>query len=189
MNTNINSVAAIWKGAQKALINVFIVGYVLGSFVMCYPPSQFHDAAVSAVKPFFNFFGLYQFFCFYAPNPQTVHRIHVWAEIYFRDGSKKLWEFPRLDNFKNDFYQHQSNHRFYMWKNYIYSGELYPEIFPDAARFVARINWNPQNPPVTIIIYTQPVLTVLSRFDDGRDLKSALPVSKRFTYVVRPEEL
>lgn len=189
MDASTDAIGAARKTDKKALLNLFIICYGLGSFIMCCPPSKFRDATVSAIKPLFDCFGLYQFFYMYAPDPPSVHRIHICADISFADGTSRVWEFPALDSFKSDFYKHQSKHRYYQWKYYLFFPGAYPQILPDAARWAARMNWDPKNPPVRVVLFNRPEITLLPAVDTGRVTALAAPGSEFFTYQVRPGDL
>lgn len=186
-----NTQAAESSGNRQllALINIFIVVYGLGTFVMCSPPSIFRDAAVQAIKPIFNYLGLYQYFYMYAPTPPSVYTIHVCADITYADGTEKIWEFPRLESYKGDFYKHQSKHRYYQWKYYLFMPQENAQILPDAARWAARMNWNKTNPPVKVVLFNKPEFTQLPIVDTGHPTWIPGNESEYFTYDVKQEDL
>lgn len=173
-----------------AILNLFIVLYCIGAFIMCSPPSVCHDAMVAAIKPAFNFFGLYQYFWMYAPDPPKVNTIRIGADIAFADGSHKEWEFPRLQDYKNDFYLHQSKHRYYQWKYYLYDPKGNAKMLPDAALYAARMNnKDPKNLPVRVVLFKNTVETAFPMIDDGVIRTVTLPEDVFFTYQIKPGEL
>lgn len=184
-----NEAAPAWKGASFALTNLFIIVYSLGTFIMCSPPSVCHDALVAIVKPLFNFFGVYQMFWMYAPDPPKVYTVHVCADIAFADGSHKVWEMPRLQDYKDDFYKHQSKHRYYQWKYYFFDPTTNPQILPDAAIYAARMNLTPGNPPVSVLLYTETDLTVVPAFSGQKHRTRYGGHKDLFFYKLKPGDL
>lgn len=157
---------------------------------MCCPPSACRDVLVAAVKPVFNFFGLYQYFWMYAPNPPKVYTIRIYADLVFKDGTRRTWELPRLLDYKGNFYLHQSKHRYYQWKYYLFNPKDNPEILKDAALYAARMNFDPKNPPVLVVLYKDTVETVLPYISDDGVLKTReLGRDEFFFYRPKAEEL
>ena len=144
---------------------------------------------VAAVKPVFNYFGLYQYFWMYAPDPPKVYTIRIYADITYADGKQKTWELPRLQTFKNDFYLHQSKHRYYQWKYYLFDPKTNFRILPDTALFAARMNDDPKNPPVRVDLYKDTEVTLYPVADDGEIRTDNLPRDMFFTYHIKPGEL
>lgn len=173
-----------------AILNLFIVLYCTGAFIMCSPPSVCHDALVAAVKPAFNFLGLYQNFWMYGPDPPRVNTIRISADITFADGSHKEWQFPRLQDYKGDFYLHQSKHRYYQWKYYLYDPKRNYQLLPDAALYAARMNYtDAKNPPVRVALFKTVVETAYPMIDDGVVRTETLQEEVFFTYDIKPGEL
>lgn len=178
------------RAIKFAILNLFIVLYSTGAFIMCTPPSVCHDVLVAAIKPAFNYFGLYQYFWMYAPDPPKVNSIRIGADITFADGSHKEWQFPRLQDYKNDFYLHQSKHRYYQWKYYLYDPIGNSEMLPDAALYAARMtNSDPKNPPVRVELFQTTIETAYPMMDDGIVRTETFPEKTFFTYAIKPGEL
>ena len=177
------------KSIYFVLLNLFIVAYSVSALIMCSPPSVCRDAMAAAIKPAFNFFGLYQFFWMYAPDPPKVHRVHICADILYADGGQKTWEFPRLDDYKNDFYLHQSKHRYYQWKYYLLDPEANSQILPDAALYAARMNNDVKNPPVRVVLFKDTEITLYPTVDIGLVRTDNLSRDLFFTYHIKPGEL
>ncbi|MBX9878114.1 MAG: hypothetical protein K2Y22_06600 [Candidatus Obscuribacterales bacterium] len=189
--TQQNQVQNIRRSLSYAFINLFIVVWTVAAFIMCSPPSVCHDVLVAAIKPPFLYMGLYQFFWMYAPDPPKVYTIHIGADILYADGTEKSWEFPRLQDYKKDFYLHQSKHRYYQWKYYLFDPVGNAEILPDAALFAARKNnADPKNPPVRVVLYNVTERTLLPGREDTGEVKTdSLQKDMFFTYHIKPGEL
>lgn len=190
METCSTQFGSVVKNKRTALINLFIAAYSLGTFILCCPPSVCRDVLVKAIKPYFNFLGLYQYFWMYAPNPPKVYTIRIYADLKLKDGTHKTWEFPRLLDYKNDFYKHQSKHRYYQWKYYLFEPKANPEILKDAALFAARINLDPANPPINVLLYKDTVETVCPYYRDNGVLRTRVMGRDEFFYCkIKAEEL
>lgn len=191
MQAQTTKAKTIWSGLNYVLVNLFIVVWTVSAFIMCSPPSVWHDVLVAAIKQPIRYMGLYQFFWMYAPDPPKVYTIHIGADILYKDGTEKSWEFPRLQDFKNDFYLHQSKHRYYQWKYYLFDPVGNASILPDAALFAARMNnTDPNNPPVRVVLFNVTERTLLPGKDDTGEIRTdALQKDMFFTYHIKPGEL
>lgn len=90
--------------------------------------------------------GFWQYWDMFAPNPASTD-IWVDAEVIYRDGSKKHYQYPRMfllsipekypnERFRKFFERANDNNYSYLW--------------PPFAQRIAFVNDNPSNPPVTV---------------------------------------
>ena len=80
----------------------------------------------------------------FAPNPMRENT-YIDAEITYQDGRKHIWTFPQMqelgygERYAKERYRKFANERLWVKENSM--------IWPDAARFIARLNRNPSDPP------------------------------------------
>ena len=83
----------------------------------------------------------------FAPDPMR-NNTYVDAEITYRDGRKHIWSFPQMqelgyyDRYVKERYRKFATERLWVEENSM--------LWPDAARYVARLNAKPSNPPQTV---------------------------------------
>jgi hypothetical protein len=102
------------------------------------------SALASRVTPYASAIGLFQAWAMFAPNPKRENT-YVDAEITYRDGRKHIWVFPQMQElgyaqrYAKERYRKFSNERLIKTEN--------SALWPDSARYIARLNANPSNPP------------------------------------------
>jgi hypothetical protein len=109
--------------------------------------SLLNDRMRAAIKPYMLWVGLYQAWDMFAPDPAKVNS-YVDAEITFRDGSTTLWSVPRMNEI--GYVDRYFKERYRKFSTEYLRIDAYAALWPDAARFIARANRNPSNPPVQV---------------------------------------
>ena len=164
--------------------------------IQCIPPKFFLVSALggeplvsklsSKVTPYAVGIGLFQAWSMFSPNPKRENT-YVDAEIMYRNGRKHIWVFPQMqelgyiERYAKERYRKFSNDRLVKKEN--------SAIWPDATRYIARLNADASNPPQIVklanyrcVIPTPP--------ESGE-----LPIPERwerevfFVYNVQPEDL
>lgn len=88
--------------------------------------------------------GLRQDWMMFAPNPMRENTF-IDAEITYRSGRKSIWTFPQMqelgyvERYAKERYRKFANER--LWVK-----DASP-LWPDAARYIARLNREPSDPP------------------------------------------
>jgi hypothetical protein len=95
------------------------------------------------------FFGLWQTWKVFAPDPKDWN-VYMSAIITLQDGTTKTWEFPRME--KLGFWERMKQERFRKWANDSVNDEKNSVVWFDTARYIARQNYDPSNPPVAVTI-------------------------------------
>jgi hypothetical protein len=93
--------------------------------------------------------GLSQGWALFAPDPESVNAYLV-ARITYRDGQKKFWKFPMPQDY--GYYRRYFMERQRKWSSDNLRMDYNSALWPDAARYVARLNNDPNNPPVTVAL-------------------------------------
>jgi len=92
--------------------------------------------------------GLTQGWALFAPEPAAMNA-YIVAQITYRDGQKKFWKFPMPQDY--GYYR-----RYFMARRLRWSMDNLQQenaaLWPDAARYVARVNNDPNNPPVSVAL-------------------------------------
>jgi hypothetical protein len=136
------------SSSKRALINILISFNLLAILVWVFPinPPLFQKIR-KTIGPYMQLSGLVQGWEFFAPEPQSINAFLV-GEITYRDGQKKKWKFPVPQDF--GYYRRYFMARQLRWSVDSLRLDSNEALWPDAARYVARLNDNPKNPPVTV---------------------------------------
>jgi len=136
---------------------------IISSFLLCglgimasqaipvdfYPVTAVHGKAVltslrDGLSRYATALGLRQDWMMFAPNPMRENTF-IDAEITYRSGRKHIWTFPQMqelgyaERYAKERYRKFANERLWVKEN--------AAIWPDAARFIARLNQDPADPP------------------------------------------
>jgi hypothetical protein len=170
------------------VVNLFIV-FHLAAFLAWVLPIQ--SLIVSNfkghIKSYMLAAGLFQNWDMFAPDPLRLN-LRVDAEVAFRDGTTRIWEFPRMDalGFVDRYYKER--YRKYATE-YLRTDNGNEALRPDAARYIARLNNDqPSNPPVTVTLYRSWSEIQPAR-PDGSYRAGPWSRVSFFTYTVTPGDL
>ena len=136
-----------WQRARKPTISFLCAGYLVTTIIWLWPKSPVQQALVSTYKPFYNFFGLWQGWNVFGPKLRAIN-YHTTAIITYADGTTELWEVPRMN--KLSYWERFCREKWRKWGDDTMPWPAYGELWPDTARFIARMHNNPANPPKLI---------------------------------------
>jgi len=138
-----------------------------------------------AVKGYVLWTGLFQKWDMFAPDPSKLNN-YVGAVVTYRDGSKSEWDFPRMEKLGIVDKYFKERYRKYASDNLRL--DTRSGLWPDAARYVARVNDKPANPPVevTLVRYWSEVPPPGPHGDAPPSPWSEYPF---FRYTVQPGDL
>jgi len=114
-----------------------------------YPVAALHGKRLltrlrDGLSPYASALGLRQDWMMFAPNPMRENTF-IDAEITYRSGRKRIWTFPQMqelgyaERYAKERYRKFANERLWVKEASF--------LWPDAARFVARLNREPSDPP------------------------------------------
>jgi hypothetical protein len=133
--------------ARRAVVTVFLVWNAAAVFASTLPgtPSAFRTRVIAATRPYLDFTGLWQSWDMFAPHPQSS-TAEVEALVTHADGQQTTWriagpEQVRVGKFRLD--------RWRKWRDAI-RADVNWTVWPDAARFAARLSTDPSNPPLRV---------------------------------------
>jgi hypothetical protein len=136
--------------AKRVFLSVFILFHL---FVIVIWSSPLYWRPFAKIKrviaPYMTWSGLAQGWALFAPDPESMNAYLV-AEITYRDGQKKNWNFPMPQYF--GYYRRYFMERQRKWSSEKLRLDSNSALWPDAARYVARMNNDPDNPPVIVTL-------------------------------------
>jgi hypothetical protein len=114
-----------------------------------YPVAALHGQRLltrlrDGLSPYATALGLRQDWMMFAPNP-TRENTFIDAEITYRSGRKRIWTFPQMqelgyaERYAKERYRKFANERLWVKEASF--------LWPDAARYIARLNREPSDPP------------------------------------------
>lgn len=135
---------------KRWLISVFLLFHLFVIFVWAFPIDTRPLLKIQrAIASYMAWSGLTQGWRLFAPDPQSMNS-YVTAQITYRDSQKKTWQFPMPQDY--GYYRRYFKARQLEWGAISLRLDNNAVLWPDAARYVARLNNNLDNPPVTIAL-------------------------------------
>lgn len=183
------SVAREWG---LRLLGVLIAAHILAILTWSVPGDA---PAVKRIRHFFEpyllYTGLWQSWDMFSPNPMSINA-YLEAELTMANGTKKVWEFPRME--KMGLFDKFRYERYRKWAIDRVRLDAYSGIWPETARYIARLFYDdPAGPPreITLVRHWRTI-------KDPRQLW--IPLGKEnellkedsyafFHYNVRPEDI
>lgn len=133
------------------LVSAFILTHLVIFALWSLPlPLSLVGGFREAVRPYLWWSGLFQQWDMFAPSPMTING-YVEADVVFRDGATRTWTFPRME--KLGLVDRLFRERYRKYVNDYMRTDEYAALWPDAARYVARANRQPANPPIAVVLY------------------------------------
>lgn len=141
--------------AKKWLIHAFVLFHLAAAVVWAFTDSPPRTKLERAARGRFAFYmfptGLWQAWDMFAPNPALAN-VYLEAEVTFRDGSRTMWKFPRMEQL--GYWERYRKERYRKWANErVASAGEGPGgalLCNAAARFAARQVERPDNPAVSV---------------------------------------
>lgn len=137
--------------AKRIAISAVLGAYILSAVIAGAYPSPLTSAWGNYLKTALSYWGLYHSYSMFAPDPIRYNQTFR-ALITFKDGSKTIWKFPSLPDFKDDDLVRQRKLPWVEWECYFAFDPSDIIIVEDAARYVAWMHRNPSNQPLTVEI-------------------------------------
>jgi hypothetical protein len=165
-------------------INVFLVFHIVAIACWCIPVSTpLTQAARRLVRPYFVWSGLFQSWNMFSPNPKTSNA-YLEAIIIYKDGSTELWSFPRMELLSLS--QDYVKERYRKFEENL-TNQQYAALWPDAARYIARLKRNHSSPPQTIMLVVR-WSDIIPPKNGGYD-RGPWDVNVFYKYTVQPWDL
>jgi hypothetical protein len=138
-----------FQQAKYIAINIFVAFHLAAIVFWCAPiDSPLLPLGRNLVRPYFLWAGLFQSWDMFAPLPKSANA-YIEAELIYRDGSRKTWSFPRMEQMGVTEKYFRERYRKFM--DNLPRDENDP-LLVDAARRIARLNSSPNHPVKTVIL-------------------------------------
>ena len=135
---------------KRVLLNVFIGGNLLFILVWAFPVNSVWSIGTrNLIAPYMHLSGLTQGWNLFAPEPQSMNAYLI-ADITYRDGQTREWKFPVPQDY--GYFRRYFMARQLKWSADNLRLDENSGLWPDAARYVARLNNVPENPPATVTL-------------------------------------
>ena len=128
-----------WASIQRLAINAFLMFHLLALTCWAIPfANPLTALARNAVRRYFLWAGLFQSWDMFSPLPKSSN-IYVEAIVLYEDGDTRNWAFPRMEllNLKDRYFMER-------YRKFVenVNDDTHAALWPDAARFIARVNNN-----------------------------------------------
>jgi hypothetical protein len=170
--------------AKRIVINIFLLFHIVAIACWCIPADNaLVGLCKNLVKPYFIWSGLYQSWDMFAPIPKAANT-YVEAIVVYKDGSRKTWPFPRMEELgiKEKYFKE----RYRKFAENLQRDEI-DALLPDAARYIARMNSTPEAKVKTVILVYKWSFIVPRA--DGSYVPEPWEQHILLGYGVRPEDL
>jgi len=170
----------------RVALSIFILLHLIAMLCWALPlNSLLVQVLKEQVAPYMLWSGLFQAWDMFAPNPRMAN-VSVEAEVTFSDGQQRIWPFPRMEQL--GLVDRYCKERYRKWANDHLRMDANAGLWPDAARYIARLHTQPGNPPVTVRLVRS-----WADIPPPTDSTAPLPAHTNrfvfFTYGVEPDDL
>jgi hypothetical protein len=171
---------------RRAVISGFIAFNLVAILCTAIPPVSLVTTNMKrAVEPYMLLTGLQQVWAMFSPDPPTFMN-YVEAEVTYKDGRTTIWKLPIPGDY--GYYQRYFLERYRKWGNDYIRTDQFHDLWPDACRYIARINNTRAVAPDSIRLFR--------RWTTIPPVDSALPTTpphweryKFYNCAVHPEDL
>src|SRR5579885_1922238 len=134
---------------KRIAISAFLLFHIVAIVCWCVPlDSPLIAAFRGAIRPYFQWAGLFQGWDMFAPTPKSANS-YIDAAILYRDGHTKTWQFPRME--QRSLAERYRKERYRKFTENLQKDANAP-LLPDTARHIARLNNDGANPPEFVIL-------------------------------------
>jgi hypothetical protein len=171
---------------RRAFISGFIMFHLVAILCTAIPPVSLISTNMRrAVEPYMLLTGLQQVWAMFSPDPPTFMN-YVEAEVTYHDGQTIIWKFPIPGD--SGYYKRYFLERYRKWGNDYIRTDQFKDLWPDAARYVARINDTRSVAPDTIRFFRR--WATIPPVDSAiRTTPEHWERYKFYTYGVQPADL
>jgi hypothetical protein len=164
-------------------INVFLIFHLIAIPCWCIPSSSpLIPKVKDLIRPYMVWIGLFQNWDMFAPSPKAANQ-YLEAIVLYKDKPAQLWSFPRMEFLS--YTERYRKERYRKFEENLPKTE-YSALWPDAARFIARLNSTPSSPAqsVVLVVRWSPIIP-----EEGTSAHGPWNVSAFYSYQVKPEDL
>ena len=170
--------------AKRVAINTFLSFHILAIACWCLPvTTPLTMAFRDLLRPYFVWSGLFQSWDMFSPSPKSINS-YVEAIVLYKDGNTRIWAFPRMERLSLTSRYFKERYRKFVEN---FKEDKFALLWPDAARFIARLNNNGPN-PVKMVLLVRHWSNIVPRMD-GTKTPEPWDAHVFYGYMVRPEDL
>jgi len=179
-----NSGADCLALAKRVAINTFLSFHILAVACWCLPvTTPLTMVFRELLRPYFLWSGLFQSWDMFSPSPKSINS-YVEAIVLYKDGNTRIWAFPRMERLSLTSRYFQERYRKFVEN---LNQDKYALLWPDTARFIARLN-NQGPSPVKMVLLVRHWSNIVPRMD-GTNTCEPWDAHVFYGYMVRPEDL
>jgi hypothetical protein len=172
------------KKWQYVTINTFLIFHILAISCWCMPlSSPFIGVCRDALRPYFVWSGLFQSWDMFSPQPKAGNS-YLEALILYKDGSTKIWSFPRMEQLTLT--EKYSKERYRKFVETLLDNKN-ADLWPDVARYVARLPEIREGQPQKVMLVAK--WSDIVRQPDGTFTRAPWDENVFYSYDVKPEDL
>jgi hypothetical protein len=136
---------------NRSLINAFIILHVVAIVFWSQPFQYWPRSLVREITSGYMYFcGVWQEWDMFAPGPRRM-RIRMDATVTLRDGTRKTWTFPQMDQMT--VWDRLRKERYRKWAHDGVRFDSSSYVWEPTARYIARQFADPDNPPVAVQLH------------------------------------
>jgi len=147
-NTAVYSDRSMWQRFRIPVITVFLLWHFSAILLWLSPDCPLRTQLIMPFIGYLNYFELWQGWSVF--EKPRLYNGYLTALITYKDGTQKIWEFPRME--KLGLVEKMFKEKYRRWTNDCVSDEAKPYLWPDAVRYIARTNNQTNNPPASVSI-------------------------------------
>jgi hypothetical protein len=172
------------QSIKRVALNAFIIFHLIAIVCWSVPINNpvIHFVKES-VRPYFLWTGLFQSWDMFGPDPKSVNS-YLEAVVIYDDGTSQLWSFPRMEllSYSDRYFKE----RYRKYEENLQNND-FADLWPDAARYIARINSNSAHRVQKVLLVVR-WSDIIPRSDNSYD-RGPWDVNVFYTYIVKPEDL
>lgn len=175
-----------WTRIRKPIINTFIIFHGLLNYCYLFNNHPYINNVNHFFFGYYTFLGLEQAWNVFAPGPRDTNA-HLTAIITYADGTTRLWTYPRMERL--DFFTKIAKERYRKFFNDNAAWSM-PLLWPEIARYVARVSYDaPGNPPVIVSLTRFHSRVLPMEVGLGKPNLPQSEAKSLIVYTVKPEDL
>jgi hypothetical protein len=143
------SPARDWNPLKRTAISAFLAFHLVAITCWAIPlDTPLIVAFRNAVSPYFLWSGLFQAWNAFAPAPKALNS-YLEGIVIYHDGRVLTWKFPRMEQLPLAQRYYRERYRKFV-ENLKEDSNV--ALWPDAARYIARLNNDAFNPPEIVML-------------------------------------
>lgn len=134
---------------REIFLSVAIFSYLAITFLYLSPDTNARTILLKPIRDFWLFCGFEQSWALFAPTVRDLN-FYPTAVITFQDGTKAVWEPVRMDTLNT--IEQIRYEKYRKWSIDTLIWKTFANYWPDTARYVGSLYYDPNNKPVTFAL-------------------------------------